>query len=132
MILYQIDLRPFFKARATFEKFRKHLGTDQEKAGAVQAFEFSYELAWKTMKRILEKKGIDVRSPRDCFREAALNGMISNPKAWFGFIDKRNLTVHTYDEAVMQLVISIFEDFSNALDELVRYIEREQKRSLAT
>lgn len=129
LLLYQIDLFPFFKGRSTFEKFRKHLGTDQEKAGGVQAFEVSYALAWKTMKRILEKKGIDVRSPRDCFREAALNGMISNPKIWFGFIEKRNLTVHTYDEIVMESVIGIFEDFSKALTELVDYIACEQKKS---
>ncbi len=58
----------------------RNLTTEQEKAGAIQAFAFSYELAWKTMKRILHTKGIDARSPRDCFREAASIGMILIPK----------------------------------------------------
>ncbi len=126
MILYDIDIKPFIKAVNAFERFRKNLNTDQEKAGAIQAFEFSYELAWKTMKRILQKKGIDARSPRDCFREAASVGMISDPKMWFSFIEKRNITVHTYDESVMQEIISVFEDFSVALSELIQYIKNEQ------
>jgi nucleotidyltransferase substrate binding protein (TIGR01987 family) len=125
---YHIDISPLIKARGTFEKFRRNLGSDQEKAGAVQAFEFCYELAWKTMKRFFEKKGIDVRSPRDCFREAALNHMISDPKQWFLFIEKRNLTVHTYEEAVMEEVLQIFKDFSRALTEFIEYLEREPGR----
>jgi nucleotidyltransferase substrate binding protein (TIGR01987 family) len=127
MIIYDIDVGPFIKAVNTFEKFRKNLTTDQEKAGAIQAFEFSYELAWKSMKRILQKKGIDAKSPRDCFREAAVVGMISNPRQWFNFIEKRNITVHTYQEKVIQEVISIFDEFSAAISELIQYIRDEQQ-----
>jgi nucleotidyltransferase substrate binding protein (TIGR01987 family) len=70
-MVYDIDVDPFLKASDAFERFRQNLISDQDKAGAIQAFEFSYELSWKTMKRILAYKGIDVRSPRDTFREAA-------------------------------------------------------------
>jgi nucleotidyltransferase substrate binding protein (TIGR01987 family) len=125
-LIYNINVEPFFKACATFEKFRKSLNTDQEKAGAIQAFEFSYELAWKTMKRILQAKGIEARSPRDCFREAASIGMISDPKQWFIFIDKRNMTVHAYEENVVEEIIAIFDNFSASLNELIKYIQNEQ------
>lgn len=56
-LIQGIDIGPLLKAQATFERFRQHLSSDQEKAGAVQAFEFSYELAWKTMKRFLLIRG---------------------------------------------------------------------------
>lgn len=119
-IIDGIDISNFLKGREVFERFRKHLKTEQEKAGAIQAFEFSFELAWKTMKRVLEKRGIDVRSPRDCFREAALNKLITDPELWFLFIEKRNLSVHTYKEENVESIIQIFDKFSFALDEFVK------------
>lgn len=57
-VLWGVDLNAFIKVQKIFEAFRKNLTTDQGKAGAVQALEFSYELALKTMKRLLEKKGL--------------------------------------------------------------------------
>lgn len=123
--LWGVDLTAFNKAYEIFEDFRKNLATDQEKAGAVQAFEFCYELAWKTLKRLLQKKGIEVSSPRDCFREAALNQMISDPKVWFGFLEKRNLTVHTYNHTTLEQVVQEFDAFSKALQEIFTYIKIE-------
>lgn len=119
-IVEGIDISNFLKARKVFERFRLHLDTDQEQAGAIQAFEFSYELAWKTMKRILEKRGVEVQSPRDTFRQAARNKLISNPEDWFIFIEKRNLTSHTYKEENALSIIDIFPTFSKALEELLQ------------
>ena len=127
--LYGIDLKPFFKARQIFEEFRLNLKTDQDKAGAIQSFEFCFELSWKTMKRLLQKKGIDTRSPRDYFREAAQNGMIKNVKDWFSFIDKQNLTIHTYDMNVRDGVIKCFCLFSNELTAFVGYLHSEHQKS---
>jgi nucleotidyltransferase substrate binding protein (TIGR01987 family) len=119
IIVEGIDVGNLVKARAVFERFRVHLDSDQEQAGAIQAFEFCYELAWKTMKRILYKRGIDVQSPRETFREAARNRLISNPEEWFIFLEKRNLTSHTYKEENAQSIIAIFKSFSVSLKELL-------------
>lgn len=120
VVVEGVDLSNFLKARKVFERFRLHLDTDQEQAGAIQAFEFSYELAWKTMKKILEKRGLEVQSPRDTFREAARNKLISNPEQWFIFLDKRNLTSHAYKEENAQSIVNIFPTFSKALDEFLQ------------
>ena len=80
MQIDDIDIAPLLKAREKFEIFRKHLDSEQEKAGAIQAFEYTYELAWKTMKRLLEAQGTIVQSPRATFREAAINWFIKDPK----------------------------------------------------
>src|SRR4029077_12910616 len=103
-----------------FERFRLHLDTDQEQAGAIQSFEFSYELAWKAMKRILEKRGVEVQSPRDTFREAARNKLINDPEPWFVFLEKRNLTSHTYKEETALSIIRILPVFSKALQEFLQ------------
>lgn len=119
-----IDIENLLKARNRFEEFRQNISTDQNRAGAIQAFEFSYELAWKTIKRVLNERGINVASPRDTFREAALNKLISDPKIWFSFIEKRNISSHTYDEEKVINVISVFENFSQALTELIFNLEK--------
>ena len=118
-IIEGVDISNFLKAREVFERFRRHLETDQEQAGAVLAFEFTYEQAWKTLKRILSKRGIDAQSPRETFREAARNRLINDPEQWFIFLEKRNLTSHTYKEENLHSLIIIFPAFSKALDEIL-------------
>jgi nucleotidyltransferase substrate binding protein (TIGR01987 family) len=121
IIMGEIDITNLLKAFNTFRKFILSLNTEQEKAGAIQAFEFSYELAWKTMKKVLFKNGLATSSPRDTFRVAAMNNLIDNPETWFEFLKKRNLTVHTYDEEVVNQIIKVFPTFEK---ELAEFIER--------
>lgn len=111
----KIDIGYIKKAQAVFEKFRQNLNSEQEKAGAVQSFEFCYELAWKLMKRILESRGLEVGSPKDTFRKAWEEGLITNPEIWFEFQQKRNLSVHTYNQDCLEDIIKSFESFSYEL-----------------
>lgn len=119
-----LDISNLLKARNKFEEFRKHLDTEQNKAGSIQAFEFCYELAWKTMKRFCEKAGKSPYTLREIVREAAVAGLISDPTRWFKFIEIRNITVHTYNEKNLELVINNFDNFSNALNELINNLEK--------
>jgi nucleotidyltransferase substrate binding protein (TIGR01987 family) len=118
-----IDLSKILKAQATFEKFRQNLDTEQNQAGAVQAFEFCYELAWKIMKRFLDTQGIEAISPKDTFRKAALAHIIDDPEAWFDFQEKRNLTVHTYEQENLDAIIKIFDLFSLELNKIITRIK---------
>ncbi len=116
----KIDISKVIKARDVFERFRKNLVTDQDKAGAVQAFEFSYELSWKIMKHFLESEGYDeITFPNDAFRKAVLMKLIDDPEVWFEFRRKRNLSSHIYDEEELESVLSIFDPFSFELNKLI-------------
>lgn len=119
----QIDIRYIKKAQNVFEKFRQNLNTDQEKAGAVQAFEFCYELAWKLMKRVLESRGLEVGSPKDTFRKAFEEGLIEDPEIWFEFQRKRNLSSHTYNEDNLDIIVDSFDQFSLKLSNLLLKLE---------
>ncbi len=120
-----IDISNLLEARDVFERFRIDMQDDRDKAGAVQAFEVCFELSWKTMKRVLQKRGLDVHSPRDCFREAALNKLIaSHPTVWFGFIEKRILTVYAYNQERLENIVGIFEVFSRELKELIEKLKQ--------
>jgi nucleotidyltransferase substrate binding protein (TIGR01987 family) len=112
MIIENVNIHPLLKAFKKFENFRKNLGTEQEKAGAIQAFEYCFELCWRIMKKLLEARGRIANSPKETFRMAALEGFISDPEKWFDFLKKRNLTVHTYEEKEANEVLSVFENFS--------------------
>ncbi len=97
--------------------------TDRDKAGAIQAFEFCYELTWKILKRALESQGLEASSPKDTFRKAAKEGFITDPELWFEFQQKRNLTVRTYEQENIESVITIFDNFSNELSAILIKIE---------
>ena len=99
------------KAYEVLVRFLQNCVTEQEKAGTIQAFEFCYELAWKTMKKALKVNGLEVNSPRETFREAADNKIIENPKKWFLYMEKRNLTTHTYNPLIMEEIIIILPEF---------------------
>lgn len=66
--------------------------------GLIQCFEYTFELAWKTMKDYLEQEGFDVKSPRRAIQIAFQTGLISDGHAWVDALEKRNLMAHTYNE----------------------------------
>ena len=109
------NIEPLLKAFTKFEAFRINDKTEQERAGTIQAFEYCFELAWKVMQRLLAERGKIANSPRETFRMAALENFISDPELWFEFLKKRNLTVHTYQEAEAASVIEICPAFASEI-----------------
>ena len=93
-----INLEVLKKANSTLEKFMQNDKTEQEQAGIIQAFEYCYELSWEIMKKVLSREGLEVSTPRQVFREAGSAKIIEDVKLWIDFANKRNLTVHTYNE----------------------------------
>ncbi|MEI8055742.1 MAG: HI0074 family nucleotidyltransferase substrate-binding subunit [bacterium] len=118
-----LSLLPIKKAQQVFEKFRVNLNSDQEKAGAVQAFEFCYEMSWKIMRRVLELRGLEVGSPKDTFRKAHEEGLIKNPEIWFEFQKIRNIVTHTYNEKNLDIIVKNFDSFSAEMQKLIEQLE---------
>lgn len=123
-IMTQIDFTPLKRAAAVFEDFRTDMVTNRDKAGAVQAFEFCYELSWKMIQRAFKNEGQESGSPKDVFRKAQKLAIIDSAELWFGFQDLRNITSHTYNITSLEEVVAGFEDFSLALSELIKNLER--------
>lgn len=76
---------------------------------AVKRFEYTYELCWKTAKVFLsEHFGVQVFSPKECFRELRKNGLVSDEETELLLImtDNRNEIIHTYNE---QFSIELYE-----------------------
>ena len=87
--------------------------TDIIRDSAIQRFEFCLDLAWKSLQTYLkEQKGIVVNSPKDTFREASQNQLISFSDNWIKLVDLRNETVHTYDEETAE---KVYQELPSAL-----------------
>ena len=72
---------------------------------AIQRFEFTYELLWKTLKIVLmEKEKLELRFPRDVFKAAFKAGLIDNDDVTVKMMEDRNLTSHVYNEKVVQTI----------------------------
>lgn len=71
-----------------------------EVQGLIQCFEYTFELAWKTMKDYLEQEGFDVKSPRATIQSAFQTELIQDGHTWVDALNKKNLMAHTYDEEV--------------------------------
>lgn len=69
-----------------------------EKQGLIQCFEYTFELAWKTMKDYLEDQGFMVNSPRMAIQTGFQMQLIEHGHVWIDALEKRNLMAHTYDE----------------------------------
>lgn len=76
-----------------------------ETQGLLKSFEFTYELAWKSMKDYLEYQGITgIVGSRDSFRLALQNSLICNGESWQEMVSDRNLLSHDYDEKVANAI----------------------------
>jgi nucleotidyltransferase substrate binding protein (TIGR01987 family) len=92
-----------------------------EDQGMIQAFEFTHELAWNTLKDFLENRGVqDLYGSKDATRAAFKAGLIENGEAWMDMIQSRNLTSHTYDEAAAAQIVSAIRNIYFAEFEALR------------
>lgn len=84
-----------------------------EAQGLIQGFEYTHELAWKTLKDFLEDRGVrDLYGSRDTSRAAFSAGLIEDGETWMEMIRSRNLTTHTYNEATAaQIVAAILHTY---------------------
>lgn len=79
------------------EALRQPPASDLIRAGCIQYFEFTFELAWKTVKVTAEEAGLmDVGSPRTSLRQAFRQGWIEAEEPWLAMLEARNRMAHTY------------------------------------
>lgn len=119
IILEQIDISSLIKAFEFFKNALPNISTDLERDGAIQRFEYTFELTWKTLKKVLAVKGLYINNPRDVFRDAAQTGLIEEIEPWFEFIKMRNLTVHTYNEDYALEIFQSLPKFKTETEKLI-------------
>lgn len=100
--------------------------SDLEKAGVIQIYEFTFELAWKTVKDFLEEKEVLVKFPKDTIKEAFKYEIVDDGDLWMDMLEKRNLMAHTYNETNAELAYKLItEQYINALQQVYTKLKGE-------
>lgn len=83
----------------------------RDRSGVIQAFEFTYEVAWKTFKKAAEYEGKEASSPRDSLKQAYILNIIENDEEqeWINMLKHRNITSHTYKEDLALMILDVVE-----------------------
>ncbi len=98
-----------------------------EQEGIVQRFEYTFELAWKTLKDLLYYEGYDEKTPRSVIRRAFETGWLTEEEAttWLDSLEKRNLLSHTYSEQLAQQALALIQShYFPLLASLHRFLSR--------
>ncbi len=122
IILGDLIITHLLKARDSLAIALAAPKTDLNRDASILRFEFTIELAWKTMKRILKYKSVLINNPRDTIRESAKEGLIEDPKEWFIFLENRNPTTHVYNEEIAEKIYNSLPKFKNAVDNFINNI----------
>ena len=117
----------FDKSYKLLKKYsNQEITTELERAGIIQFFEMTFELAWKVLKDYLESEGYMVKSPRETVKQAFQIGLIDNGHIWIDALSNRNLTTHTYDEELATKMTSeILNAYLPELDKLYNKLSEE-------
>ncbi|GEN35590.1 HI0074 family nucleotidyltransferase substrate-binding subunit [Aneurinibacillus danicus] len=118
------------KALGTFEEvMRIESPSSIERDAAIQRFEYTFEAMWKAAKQVLlDIEGVDVASPKGVIRSCREVQLLNEEEAIdaLQMVDDRNLTVHTYNEA---LSLEIYSRLPSYVSFFRIWLQRLQERS---
>ncbi len=101
--------------------------SDLEKEGAIQRFEYTFELAWKTLKDYLVYSGVvfDQITPRSVIKQAFAAKIIKDGQTWIDMLDQRNLMSHTYDDESFRIAFdSISRSYLTAIEQVFTWLKQ--------
>lgn len=97
----------FLNAAGRLREAASMQGDDILRDATIQRFEFTFEAAWKALQLYLQYQGLEATGPRQAIKQAFAQGLIQTPEEadiWLAMLEDRNLTTHTYREALADAI----------------------------
>ncbi len=116
-------------ARRALDKFeailRDKSGDEKTRDAAIQRFEFTSEICWKTLQEVLKRNyEQEIRYPKGCY-ETAFQVALINEELCLSLnrtVKDRNLTSHTYHEELAEDIFKRLPDHAHAFRELLKIL----------
>ncbi len=97
-----------------------------ETAGVIKIYEFTFELAWKTIRDYLDEKNVDIIFPRDVIKAAFHYELINDGEIWMDMLEKRKFMNKTYNEKNAQMAYQlIVNDYFKELYDVFMKLKKE-------
>lgn len=134
-IRWQQRFKNYQKALAQLRKFiSKGELSELEEQGLIKAFEYTYELAWTTLKDFLEYQGhAGIYGSRDAIRKAFELNLVQDGQGWMDMLESRNKTSHTYNEEIAheicQAVQTRYFQLLEQLEKTMKALARQEGRT---
>ncbi len=115
----------FAVALAQFEAvLKQEVDTDLLRAGCIQYFEFTFELAWKSIKPVAEEMGLPAcTSPRACLKTAFQQEWIDDETTWLDMLEARNRMSHTYDSKTALAIFDRLTAYPQPMNQLLAHLK---------
>ena len=96
---------------------------DIHRAGCIQYFEFTFDLAWKSIQTVASFYGLEaVKSPRVAFKTAFSQGWLTEQEPWLAMLEVRNRMSHVYNAKDALQVYEGLDAFRLPFQELYRHL----------
>ena len=111
--------RAYRRLRWALEIHQQDPSDELIRMAVIKAYEFTFELSWKTLKDFLAYNGIDAKLPREVLKQAFATGLVSDGQLWIDMLEERNLMAHTYDDTRARIAVDqIQERYLGCLQQL--------------
>ena len=121
-----LHLKPLRDALSSLEDILKQPMNEYVRDGAIQRFEYTFELCWKSLQRVLKERGVETGSPTQVLRAAHKEQLIDDIDDWLAFLKARNLTVHTYNQNLAEEVFGEAKRFPARVRKLLKTVKDEE------
>ena len=105
--------------------YKRNSDNDIYQDALIKRFEFTFELAWKTLREFMLDQGysLEILSPKGVISFAWREGIISNEELWLDMLLSRNMSAHDYGrELSADIADKISNRYCKELTALKKYI----------
>lgn len=122
--------KALFQLKRATELSEERELSELENQGLIQSFEYTHELAWKTLKDFLNFKGNkEIYGSKDATRAAFKYELIKKGEIWMDMIASRNESSHTYNEETADKIVkAIIDDYFMEFEKLHKKLSEFKNR----